>query len=91
MTKEEALDKIGVDTGSWKHEKAIHKAMDEYAKPYKEIAYLISRIFFYGNFKVETHSERILEQRLRMVGLWPTTENEIMQHPEIELIEQQNK
>lgn len=32
MTKEEALNKIGVDTGSERHERGIHKAMDEYAK-----------------------------------------------------------
>lgn len=70
---------------------AIYRAMDEYAKPYIEIADLISRIFYYGNFKAETHNERILEQRLRQVGLWPTTEDEIIQRPEIQFIEQQNK
>ena len=32
MTKQEALNKVGVDTGSRRHNKAIENAMDEYAK-----------------------------------------------------------
>lgn len=56
----------------------VKKAMDLYAKPYKKIAELISSIFFYGNFKVETHAEAELEKKLMEVGLWPTTEYEII-------------
>ena len=51
---------------------------EEEARKYKEIAELISEIFFYGNFKVETKKEAILEQRLNEVGLWPTSEEVII-------------
>lgn len=56
----------------------VKKAMDLYAEPYKKIAELISAIFFYGNFKAETPAEADLEKRLNEVGLWPTTEDEII-------------
>lgn len=32
MTPEEALNRVGVDVGSPRHEKAIHKAMDIYSE-----------------------------------------------------------
>lgn len=57
-------------------------AMEEYAKPYKEIAELISSIFFYGNFVAETPKEVQLEKKLMEVGLWPTTEDEILKRSE---------
>lgn len=102
MTKEEILSKkpqysrlsfglAGGDENEYTTIRGAQEAMDEYAKPYKEIADLISRIFYYGNFKAETTNERILEQRLRQVGLWPTSEHMILQRPEIKFIEQQNK
>lgn len=46
---------------------------------YKQIATLISSIFYYGNFKAETPNERELERLLREVNLWPTTEELIIQ------------
>jgi hypothetical protein len=64
--------------------KAAHTAMDEYAKPYMEIADLISRIFYYGDFKPETFNEKILERKLIDVGLWPTTEEEIIKRKPID-------
>lgn len=57
----------------------VKKAMALYAEPYKKIAELISQIFFYGNFKVETAAEAELEKRLMEVGLWPTTEDAIIE------------
>lgn len=56
----------------------VKKGMDLCAEPYKKIAELITQIFFYGNFKVETPAEAELEKRLMEVGLWPTTEDEII-------------
>lgn len=50
---------------------------------YRLMADLISRIFFYGDFKAETNNERKLEKLLIEVGLWPTTEQEIIERPEI--------
>ena len=49
--------------------------MDE---KYKEIALLVSSIFYYGNFKVETPAEAQLEKLLREVNLWPTNEEMII-------------
>lgn len=46
---------------------------------YKEIAELISSIFFHGQFKPESYNERKLEKLLEDVGLWPTTEDEIIE------------
>lgn len=73
--KEEILRDRILSTGT------VYSAMDEYAKPYKEIADLISRIFHYGNFKAETSYERLLEKKLTDVGLWPTSEDEIINRP----------
>jgi hypothetical protein len=56
----------------------VKKGMDLFAEPYKKIAELISAIFFYGNFKVETQAEADLEKRLIDIGLWPTSEYEII-------------
>lgn len=50
---------------------------DEYYK----IADQITRIFYYGNWKVETAAERYLEEKLIKTGLWPTTEDEIIKRP----------
>lgn len=81
MTKEAILEKRRTLFGN-KHMElfsdTIQVCMDEYAKPYKEIAELVSSIFFYGNFKVETPAEAELEKKLNEVGLWPTTEDEII-------------
>lgn len=52
--------------------------------PYKKIAEQISEIFFYGNFKVETPAEAELEKRLIEVGLWPTTEDKIIERHQSE-------
>lgn len=41
--------------------------------------HLISSIFYYGNFVPETYNERKLEQCLNELGLWPTTEDEIIE------------
>jgi len=60
------------------HSTDPESAMDEWAEPYIEIADLISRIFYHGQFKAETRYERLLEQKLTEVGLWPTTEDEII-------------
>jgi len=51
--------------------------------PYMKIAELISTIFFYGKFKVETPAEAELEKSLIEVGLWPTTEDEIINRNKI--------
>lgn len=61
----------------------ILEAMEEYTKPYKSIADLISRIYYYGEFKAHTPNERRLEQLLTDVGLWPTTEDEIIKRGEL--------
>jgi hypothetical protein len=61
----------------------VKKAMDSYVEPYIKIAELISAIFFYGNFKVETPAEAELEKCLIEVGLWPTTEDEIINRSKI--------
>lgn len=45
---------------------------------YKQIADLVTRIFHYGNFKAETYNERLLEQLLKDVNLWPTNEQQIL-------------
>ena len=46
---------------------------------YKQIALLISSIFYYGRFKAETPNEKELEKLLREVNLWPTTEQLIVE------------
>jgi len=38
----------------------------------------ITSIFHYGNFKVETPNERVLLNILKVLGYWPTTEEEII-------------
>lgn len=50
----------------------------EQLSAYKKISELVSEIFFYGNFKVETKAESELEALLISVGLWPTNEDEII-------------
>jgi hypothetical protein len=59
------------------------KLIEDAYKPFKEIAELISSIFFYGNFKVETPAEAELEKKLIEVGLWPTNEDDIIKRREI--------
>lgn len=66
------------DGGAIYPEYEVKKAMDEYAAPYKKIADLVSRVFFYGAFIVETPTEAEIEKLLIEVGLWPTTEDEIL-------------
>lgn len=51
---------------------------------YKQIADLITRIFYYGNFKAETPNEKLLEKLLIEVNLWPTNEEIILKRPEID-------
>lgn len=51
---------------------------------YRQIAELISVIFYYGNFKAETYNERELERLLREVNLWPTNEDLIIKRREVE-------
>jgi flagellar biosynthesis/type III secretory pathway M-ring protein FliF/YscJ len=81
-SKDEIIDEelSGESDGRYTYysDKEVKKAMDIYSDPYKKIAELISQIFFYGNFKVETHAELELETKLKEVGLWPTTEDEII-------------
>lgn len=50
---------------------------------YKQIADLVTRIFHYGNFKAETYNERLLEQLLKDVNLWPTNEQQILLRDEL--------
>lgn len=84
MTKEDIVDGALIQLVLRASAKdVIEGAMYEYAKPYKEIADLISRIFYYGNFKAETYNERMLQLKLTQVGLWPTTEDEILKRPEL--------
>lgn len=50
------------------------------------VAELIGSIFFYGNFKAETYSEREIENELRALGYFFETEDELMAklHPDPE-------
>ena len=50
---------------------------------YKQIALLITSIFYYGNFKAETYNEKLLEKLLIEVNLWPTNEQKILQSSEL--------
>lgn len=86
MTPEEILSKKNWSSEypNYMSESEILSAMDEYVLPYKEIADLISRIFYYGGFKAETINERILERKLTEVGLWPTSQNEIINRQSIQ-------
>jgi len=45
------------------------------------VADLISRIYYYGNFKIETPNERTLAGLLNELGLFPTTEDKILMRP----------
>ena len=49
----------------------------------KQIADLVTRIFHYGDFKAETYNEKLLEQLLREVNLWPTNEAQILKRPKL--------
>lgn len=51
-------------------------------RPYKKIAENVSAIFHYGKFQVETPAEADLEKQLIYVGLWPTTEDDILKRKE---------
>lgn len=42
---------------------------------------LISRIYYYGNFRAETANERALEKILNELQLFPTTEDDILKRP----------
>lgn len=48
------------------------------------VAELIGSIFFYGDFKAETHNERELEKELRALGYFFESEAELMAklHPD---------
>lgn len=59
--------------------RATAEKLDVEDARYRRIAELISAIFFYGDFKAETESERDLEQLLREVNLWPTNEEMIVE------------
>lgn len=50
---------------------------------YKQIADLITRIFYYGDFKAETYNEKLLEKLLTEVNLWPTNKQTIIKRPEL--------
>lgn len=39
---------------------------------------ILASIWFYGDWKWETHAEKELEEKMRAFGLWPTTESEII-------------
>lgn len=43
------------------------------------VAELIGSIFFYGDFKAETHNERELEKELRALGYFFESEDELME------------
>jgi hypothetical protein len=38
----------------------------------------VTSIFHHGNFKVETANERVLLNMLKVLGYWPTTEDQII-------------
>lgn len=44
----------------------------------KQVAHLIGSIFFYGDFRAETHNERELEALLRKRGYFYETESQVM-------------
>lgn len=46
------------------------------------VADLISRIYHYGKFKIETPNERTLAGLLNELGLFPTTEDKILMRPD---------
>lgn len=61
MTKVEALNKVGVDTGTPRHEQAIYKAMDEYAKRFGEnlIGWLNDNDFKFTRWKDNMQSDSV--------------------------------
>lgn len=52
---------------------------------YRRVCGLIGSIFFYGNFKAETHNERELEAALRRLGYFFESEDQLISklHPEL--------
>ncbi len=47
------------------------------------LADVLSRVWYYGNWKAETPAEGQLEQLLTWLGYWPTTEDEIIKRPRV--------
>jgi len=45
----------------------------------RAICEILASIWFYGQWVAETANEREIEARMRRVGLWPTTEQEIVE------------
>lgn len=61
----------------WEVEK-IGSSTAEPITQYKQIAELVCSIFHHGNFKADTHNEKELESALKSIGLWPTSEENII-------------
>jgi hypothetical protein len=59
----------------------IAKQIDR-LKMLEAIADVLSRIYFYGNFKIETLNEKIIAGMLNDLGLFPCTESDIFRRPE---------
>lgn len=59
----------------------IAKQIDR-LKMLEAIADVLSRIYFYGNFKIETLNEKIIAGMLNDLGLFPCKESDIFRRPE---------
>jgi len=57
--------------------------IEEYHK-LKAIADILSRVFYYGDFVIETPNERTIAGLLNELGLFPCTEDEIIKRPDYE-------
>lgn len=59
----------------------IAKQIDK-IKMLEAIADILSRIYFYGDFKIETLNEKIIAGMLKDLGLFPCKESDIFKRPE---------
>jgi len=44
----------------------------------KQMYELLASAWFYGNWKAETHNERLMQKLMEDAGYWPTSEDEIV-------------
>lgn len=63
---------------------AISKMKSDEVSDLEAIADITSRIFYYGNFKIETPSEKTLAGLLNDRGLFPTTEDHILKRKNLD-------
>jgi hypothetical protein len=76
---EKAIDKDVQNT--YFDAERITKQIDR-LKMLEAIADVLSRIYFYGNFKIETLNEKIIAGMLNDLGLFPCKESDIFTRPE---------